>query len=161
MKANEVRVMLDHALDHELIAVARKLQSILRRRLPTHLTLTQAWVLTLLADRKTLPVSDIATDLDMSLSATSNVLDQMMQHEWLTRAENPRDRRVIYVGLTEAGRVLVDEVRARRDEVWREVLYDLGEDDARYLKRALTDLDHALAKVEAVGKKGVPSDHPG
>lgn len=148
-------MMLNHALDHELITVARKLQAILRRRLPAELTLTQAWVLTLLADEDALPVSAIAAELDMSLSATSNVLDQMMHHGWLTREENPEDRRVIRVGLTDAGRALVDEVRTRRYEVWREVLEGLGEDDAAYLKRALVDLEHALAKVEAVARRRV------
>jgi DNA-binding MarR family transcriptional regulator len=68
-------------------------------------------------------VTDLGGDLGISSSAASQMLERMVQQGLMLRSEDPSDRRVKQVVLTEKGlQVLQESIRARQG--W---LYDLAE----------------------------------
>jgi DNA-binding MarR family transcriptional regulator len=67
-------------------------------------------------------VSDLGQHLGVSSAAASQMLDRLVEDELITRAEDPEDRRMKRIALTERGlRILDESLNARLD--W---LKDLG-----------------------------------
>ncbi|MFA6665861.1 MAG: MarR family winged helix-turn-helix transcriptional regulator [Armatimonadota bacterium] len=59
-------------------------------------------------------VRDLAQGLDISYSASSQLVDRMVKKNLATRCENKDDRRISEICLTEEGRRIVEEIRLRR-----------------------------------------------
>ena len=69
-------------------------------------------------------ISDIAEHLNLALGTTSHLVDQLVAANFVVRYENPDDRRLKYVQLTERGHTLVGEVqRIRVTELTRRLQY--------------------------------------
>jgi DNA-binding MarR family transcriptional regulator len=54
-------------------------------------------------------VSDIGSDLGVTNSAASQMLERLVQLKLITRSEDPTDRRVKQIDLTEKGRLIIQE----------------------------------------------------
>ena len=62
-----------------------------------------------------LPVSDISKEMGTTLAATSQMVDRLVQQGLITRSEDPNDRRVRQIALTERGRTVLEaSLRARQ-----------------------------------------------
>lgn len=98
-------------------------------------------------------VHDLAARLQLSSSAVTPLVDRLEAAGFVTRAR-AADRRVVLVGLTEAGRLLEDRVsQAQQAVVCRT---GLGERDLADLRQELKDL------AERVAATGMPrGDEPG
>ena len=60
-------------------------------------------------------VSDLSEDLGISNAAASQMLERLVQQDLILRSEDPRDRRVKQIVLTEKGcQALRDSIRARQ-----------------------------------------------
>lgn len=80
-------------------------------------------------------VSDLSDHLGVSSAAASQMLDRLVEDGLIFRAEDPEDRRMKRITLTEDGRRILDEsVDARIN--W---LKDLGERFSEEEKEQLTD----------------------
>ncbi len=61
-------------------------------------------------------VTDLGDHLGVSSAASSQLLDRLVQQKLILRAEDPKDRRVKQIALTEKGSlVLEDSMHARQD----------------------------------------------
>ncbi|MFN2323985.1 MAG: MarR family winged helix-turn-helix transcriptional regulator [Trueperaceae bacterium] len=78
----------------------------------THLSLPQLGTLHYLRAEGTQSVSAIARHLQLSLAATSHLVERLVQRGLLARTEDPSDRRQKRVDLTDAGQVLVGSIQA-------------------------------------------------
>ena len=78
----------------------------------THLSLPQLGTLHFLRAEGTQSVSAIAHHLQLSLAATSHLVERLVQRDLLARTEDPSDRRQKRVDLTDAGQVLVGGIQA-------------------------------------------------
>jgi DNA-binding MarR family transcriptional regulator len=62
-------------------------------------------------------VSDISGELNVSAAAASQMLESLVQQDFIRRSEDPNDRRAKQIVLTEKGRkILAEGIRAR--QVW-------------------------------------------
>lgn len=77
-----------------------------------HLSLPQLGTLHYLRAEGTQSVSAIAHHLQLSLAATSHLVERLVQRDLLARTEDPSDRRQKRVDLTDAGRALVGGIQA-------------------------------------------------
>jgi DNA-binding MarR family transcriptional regulator len=59
-------------------------------------------------------ISEICAQLNLSLGNTSILIDKLVCHGFVTRAEDASDRRHKLVRLTEKGQALIEELRAAR-----------------------------------------------
>ncbi len=147
--------MEDPELIRVLVAVGRKVQSALRRHLPPELTLTQAWIMGLLAEHGSLSLSDVATHLDISLSAASVAVDQLIHMGWAEKARSPADRRLVFITLTNAGQTVIADAQQRRRDIMGTLFAHMDPKDVQTLHESLVKVEAALTRsFGSTGHKG-------
>jgi len=114
------------------------------------LTLPQAQALRLLRESP-LATSKLAASIGISAPAVSQLTDRLAKKQLIERRAIDTDRRSVIVTLSDKGRRIVDRVRARRNEVFREALSRLSSDDGR-------QVIEALGKVVLVLEAGAPPE---
>ena len=114
------------------------------------LTLPQMSTLFHLHHGSSCGVSDVGELLGVTNAAASQMVDRLVQYEMIERSEDPVDRRVKQLKLTEKGRGIVQEsIEARRR--WMEKLTNaLTHDDQISIITALTILTNAAHDLEPV-----------
>jgi DNA-binding MarR family transcriptional regulator len=78
------------------------------------LPLAQLKVLGMLERRDNRRMSEIGERLQVALSTVTQVADRLEQRGWVCRVDDPEDRRVVRLALTDAGRRLIAERREAR-----------------------------------------------
>jgi DNA-binding MarR family transcriptional regulator len=98
-------------------------------------------------------VSDVGELLGVTNAAASQMVDRLVQYEMIERSEDPVDRRVKQLKLTEKGRGIVQEsIEARRR--WMEKLTNaLTHDEQISIITALTILTNAAHDLEPVNNQ--------
>jgi len=92
-------------------------------------------------------VSDIGDDLGVTAAAASQLVDRMVHMDLLERSEDPDDRRVKRVTITEAGRALVRQgidVRLRWMKDLADNLTPAQQEQVLSALRTLTDAANSL-----------------
>jgi DNA-binding MarR family transcriptional regulator len=102
-------------------------------------------------------VGDLAADLGRSLSATSRLIDQLVQRGFVSRREDDRDRRVKRVALTEHGKELIGRVQRRRAEAQLAVMAALTEDERAQVMQAMALLADAASKRREAEQGSAPT----
>ena len=99
------------------------------------LTFGQLRLLFLLHRTDGAAMSRVAEWLDVGLPAASGVVHRLERRGLLERRHRSDDRRVVECHLTEAGRLLIDEIAGMRSEALRRVLRILSWDELLTLDR--------------------------
>jgi MarR family transcriptional regulator for hemolysin len=101
-----------------LVATLHEWFGIFRRRLMGNffifardrgLTMAQFGAMLRLYHKGACGVSDIGSDLGVTNSAASQMLERLVQLKLITRSEDPKDRRVKQIVLTDKGRQILQE----------------------------------------------------
>ncbi|MEA2536433.1 MAG: hypothetical protein QOF11_667 [Chloroflexota bacterium] len=106
-----------------------------------------------------LPMSRLAEVLDVSLSNATGLIDRMVERGLIERIRPEDDRRVVLVGLTAAGRAVLDEMQIMKRDLMDDVL---GRLDARQLERlhsALSDFRTAVRAEEIANPHRFSPEH--
>jgi DNA-binding MarR family transcriptional regulator len=126
----------------ELFGAERRLR---RRILFTdQLTAPQLRALLVLADGDPMTAGQVAKDADLNPASTSAVLKYLEENAIVERGNYARDRRVSMVSLTDTGRDIVAEKRARWDALWDEHMGDLSTREVALMTRGLAALTKLL-----------------
>jgi MarR family transcriptional regulator, organic hydroperoxide resistance regulator len=94
-------------------------------------------------------VSAIAEHLNLSLAATSHLVERLVQRGLLTRAEDPHDRRLKRVELASDGVALVERINRRGTAAFDDILAPLPTELRERLERDVLEVLAALAPDEA------------
>jgi DNA-binding MarR family transcriptional regulator len=86
------------------------------------LPLPQIRALHLISRRPSCAMGHVAERLGVAMSTATQIADRLEQRGWVRRADDPEDRRVVRLSLTEEGRRVVDERRHLRRERLGEAL---------------------------------------
>jgi DNA-binding MarR family transcriptional regulator len=108
---------------------------------------SQVTLLRLLDRHGDLSMSDMASALGITLSGCTALVDRAVQAGWVERKRNPRDRRVVLVGVSLEGERALDHIRHVRAGVF-----------ARYLTRLESEEIEILANLLGRAADAV-SDH--
>lgn len=92
------------------------------------LTLPQIVVLDLLRRGTPMAIGDLAAALRLSMSATSALIQRLVEDELVTRTEDPADRRQKQIALTRTGAATSDRMTAGRTQGLGRGLAHLPED---------------------------------
>jgi DNA-binding MarR family transcriptional regulator len=92
-------------------------------------------------------VSQLARQIGLSLAATSQLIERLVQERLVTRKQSAVDRRRKEVALTTAGRRLLTRMDGTYSEAAERAL-------AHVPPRVLRDLESALAAVTAYAEQG-------
>lgn len=96
-------------------------------------------------------VSAIAEHLDLSLGATSHLVDRLVQRDLLTRVEDPHDRRQKRVAIAPDGAALVQGIQQRAAVAFEELLEPLPSELRERFERTALEVLAALPPHEAAG----------
>jgi DNA-binding MarR family transcriptional regulator len=89
-----------------------------------------------------LSVKDLADRLRLSLPGASRNVDLLLRRGWLQRGEDPVDRRMKRVGITAAGREIVERIETARLVGLEQYAASLSPEQRSRLMSALSDLPH-------------------
>jgi len=110
---------------------------------------TQLAALYAVADGGTTTIADLADTLNRSPSATSRLVDGLVRRRFLERREEPDDRRMRSVWLTERGRALVALIDRGRADQFLAVVRPLPPTE-----RAIVAMGVAALATRAVSRRG-------
>ena len=97
--------------------------------------------------------SRFADLLEIEPISVSRLLDRMEQQGWVTRENDPSDRRVRLVLPTPKALEAFDHIKAIADEVYAVALAELDEDQRRAIMTGLQTIVSNLSKSDAIGEK--------
>lgn len=99
------------------------------------------------------PIREIASGLEVSLSAASQLVDRLVKRGLVTRRENESDRRLIHVDLTCAGNEAVKEMREHRYKWFASVIESMPEPARNALREGMEAfLEIALAHKDSIDR---------
>ena len=96
---------------------------------PGELTDAQYGLLFCLRDQAQMSVRDLAYAADLSPASVTEMLEGLLAAGLVERERSDRDRRVVLTSLTDSGRGLVEERRARFEPRFRAALEPFSEDE--------------------------------
>lgn len=125
------------------VFMARSMHAWMRYVRGTGLSLIQFNTLMRLHHRGQCALSELGTELDITPAATSQMVDKLVQTGYLTRTEDPNDRRVKVLNLTNKGRALVLDAVSARNAWLVDLSASLGATERAALTHALNTLSTA------------------
>jgi DNA-binding MarR family transcriptional regulator len=87
-------------------------------------------------------VKELSDRLGLSVPGASRMIDTLLRRGWLERREDPEDRRVKRVGITAAGRDVVERIETARLIPLEQYAAALTPEQRTTLSSALSDLPH-------------------
>lgn len=107
-------------------------------------------VLALLEMREPLTMSELADELGLGLSNATGVINRMEERGLVGRRDDPTDRRLVRVELTDAGRRLIGEIEAARRDRMTQLFAALGDAQRERVLHAVMDLRDAAERLRSV-----------
>lgn len=108
------------------------------------ITLSQCHAIVELGRAGDLSLNDLAEKLGLDKSTVSRSVDNLVATGYILREPNPEDRRLVSLGLTDAGRQAYRQLEARMEAYFASVLADIPHDKA---DTVLTSLELLLTAL--------------
>ncbi len=102
----------------------------------SNLTMRQLKVVMLVALSGSATGQDLSQHLGVALGTVTGIVDRLVAHGLVSRHEDPHDRRVRRVELTEAGTKLVDEINDAGLQQYQAIMGHLDTEMLRCLNKA-------------------------
>jgi DNA-binding MarR family transcriptional regulator len=125
-----------------LLAAKRRMRG-REARTPGELSDAQYSLLFGLREHDELSLSELDLIADLSPAAATEMLDSLAASGLVHRERSERDRRIVLISLTDRGRRLIEERRARFEPRWRAALSEFSDDEIR-TAAAVLDRVHQL-----------------
>jgi DNA-binding MarR family transcriptional regulator len=123
------------------------------------ISMTQLHVMHMLERHGELPMSRLAEMLDVSMSATTGLVDRVEERGFVERIRVPEDRRVVLARITDAGRQMLDDVELVRTELMERVLDELDEGQMAGVASAVASIRSALETAASDPTSGISHTH--
>ena len=117
------------------------------------LSLPQLATLLLLDEEGELTMKQVTEILGRSVSATSRLLDQLVERGMVSRREDKHDRRAKRIAITEKGRMLIATLEQRRADAQLAVM-------EYYSVEEQAEINRAMALLAEAGQRRRRYDHP-
>ncbi len=118
------------------------------KEFPYSLTATKYAVLKMLFQKRRYMVVDISNTMGMTSGATTTLLNQLEEEELISRMRDEKDRRVVWIVLSETGESLIFAIVEKRNHFWAEMLSTLSKEEQDEYIRLLKKIEAGIkAKV--------------
>ena len=144
----ESKTQSDHLLDLFALFMRNSMHGAILHSREHGLSMTQFSTLMLLRHKGTSPISDIAEEMGVSTAAASQMVDRMVNEGLILRTEDPHDRRVKQISLSERGRQMVRENFQARRAWLNELLDSLSGEENELVRQAFEILAGKLRLLE-------------
>ena len=108
------------------------------------MTATQRIALIELGDGGALRLTDLAAQMGVSAPTASRSVDALLEHGLVERVVDPRDRRAVNIELTDQGRKLLEERKAKANAAFEPAVAALSAADRKKLSQLLHQMTEAL-----------------
>src|SRR5699024_7891141 len=112
------------------------------------LNLTEFAVLELLYHKGDQPIQAIGQKVLLASSSITYVVDKLEKKMYLERKACPKDRRVTYAGITEQGKILMDDVVPQHEEVIHDVVSGLNREEKEIMIQQLKQIGYHAEGVK-------------
>jgi DNA-binding MarR family transcriptional regulator len=138
----------------EIIELQRQVRRALREYVPDawmnlNLTIPQLKSLFLIAREGSMNTKSLAKELGVTPSNVTGIIDRLVRQGLVSRQENPEDRRMLELRVTDKGETILTSLREETISSMSEVLSRMNTEELSWLSRGLA----SLAKA-AEGHKG-------
>ena len=93
-------------------------------------------------------MGELATSLGHNLSATTSLIDRMVDKELVQRTHDPRDRRAVVCELTQKGRETMRRLRGITEETITEIAARSEPDQMTSIVQGLEELRYQVDRVK-------------
>ncbi len=111
---------------------------------PYHLTPTKFYILNYIASGTKYMVADISNKLHLTSGATTSLLNQLEEESLIQRVRDEKDRRVVWVSLTDESKQLVSMITEKRNVFLKDMLAALTVEEQEEYFRLLNKMDALL-----------------
>lgn len=110
------------------------------------ITLPQCIVLDILDSKNNVKMKDIAGELNVTLPATTGLIDRLVKLGMVKRAYDAKDRRIVFIVLTAKGKSGLTEIRASRKKTFEEIFSKLTQKERDDYLQILRKLKHIVCE---------------
>ena len=143
---------LKRQLVAQLVESSRLLRNYIDHRAKGRGTTRAQWiVLFRLREQEGLSQVDLADVLELQPISLVRLLDRLVEHGFLERRHDPRDRRANKLFLTSVGRQLVDDLDSLRTSIAEDVLQDVATDRIQTSLETLRDIKERIKSIAEPG----------
>lgn len=137
-------------LDYVFKKIGRKITLDLTKRLSPVISASQSLIMNILDKSGPKKVSELAEELEITLPSITTLADKLVALNYIERKKSDKDRRLVYLHITEEGRRVVEELSDERRKQLQKYYEALSEEDIRTLIRIYYVM---LSHLEEHGKK--------
>ncbi|WP_282939207.1 MarR family transcriptional regulator [Paenibacillus sp. RC67] len=132
-----------------LWSATRKLSPELTAELSIPLTWQQFYMLYFINDKGTCKVTDLAETMEVKPSAITVMIDRLIKHGVVDRRHDEKDRRVVWIELTDKGRDVLEEVNVSRKKMIRGYMTDVDSKQFETFLRVFEQMNDQITKAHA------------
>ncbi|MDN4524954.1 MarR family winged helix-turn-helix transcriptional regulator [Fictibacillus fluitans] len=108
------------------------------------LTATKYSVLKMIFENHKCMVVDISNKMGLTSGATTTLLNQLENDNLIQRTRDAKDRRVVWIVLSDDGKNLVETILRKRDHFWMEMLSTLEKEEQEEYIRLLKKIEAGI-----------------
>jgi DNA-binding MarR family transcriptional regulator len=137
----------------QVINLQRQVRRALREYVPDawmelDITIAQLKTLFFVASEGSTNTKRLAEELGVTPSNVTGIVDRLVRHGLLSRQENPEDRRMLELQVTDKGEAILNGLRERTVSSMSKVLARMSPEDLSFLARGLSSLVKAAKAYE-------------
>jgi len=145
-------------LTKEIIELQRRLNRDMRRYtldawMELNLTIPQLKSLFFIANWGSTNFTKLASALEVTPSNVTGIVDRLVEQGLVSRQENPEDRRMLMLRVTDKGEAIIANLRERRASHMSEILAQLSLEELNSVFKGLTLLVQAAEAREGKTKE--------
>lgn len=114
-------------LDEIMLKTAQKLNEKLDGDF--ELTPQQFVIMVILQRRNEITSSDLAKELNVKPSAITAIIDRMIKNNFVKRKRNEKDRRIVWICMTNEGQTILKETNRKREKIFKSYLSQFSEEE--------------------------------
>ncbi len=108
------------------------------------LTIAQVKSLFYIYNEGTVNFRQLAAAMKVTPSNVTGIIDRLVEQSLVSRTENPEDRRMLMLRLTEKGEVLINNLRERRQSQMSLILSKMTKEDLEMIQKGFSLLSSAI-----------------
>jgi DNA-binding MarR family transcriptional regulator len=137
----------------QIIELQREVRRALRQYVPNawmdlNLTIAQVKSLILIAHEGSTNTKTLAEELGVTPSNVTGIVDRLVKQGLVSRQENPEDRRMLQIRVTDKGEAILASLREETISSMSEVLAHMSKEELSSLARGLSSLVRAAEAHE-------------
>jgi DNA-binding MarR family transcriptional regulator len=134
-----------------MFTVNRRLSALIRAQMPPDLTFEQSNILRYLCSHRHCTSSELADSFAVGKSSITAIINRLADKGFIERTSDPKDRRVIYLSLTDAGNRLIESVECGVTELIGTFISEFSPQEALAFIETYEKLARLLTHMEQGG----------